>query len=163
MKFLYCTARSRMGISEYIHLAWWCCESGLPFRWRRTNPASTLGWPPSTWDIWVVLHRTKHGKHQHLRNELTYINAFNLISQQLFMVRNFDHISWNYTFLVGENKNFHECCVVELFFLFRVWKPHENSQNKNVNHDAFIKHVAGNPFGLFHESMLEIWPIWRFK
>lgn len=46
-----------------IHLAWWYYESGLLFRWRRTNPASILGWLPSTWDIWVVLWSTRK-KHE---------------------------------------------------------------------------------------------------
>lgn len=47
-----------------IHLAWWYYESGLPSRWRRTNPASRHDWLPSMLDIWVVLWsmRKKHEK-----------------------------------------------------------------------------------------------------
>lgn len=50
--FVYCIARSHMERFVYRHLAWLYYGSGLLFRSRRTNPASTLGSLQSVLSTW---------------------------------------------------------------------------------------------------------------
>ncbi len=50
-----CRVRIRLERSWCTRWAWWCCESVLPFRSRKTSQASTLDWRRWESDIWAYL------------------------------------------------------------------------------------------------------------